>query len=247
MYECEIILKAAKVMGNLVNKQTILEKQNMSEDLITYIKQQILDGTLNPGDRIIETKLAKDLSISQTPVREAIRQLSGEGILNIVPNKGPVVRSLDMTDVFEIYSIRSMLEGLAIRLTTQKASQDDILKLCDFYSQMKEKLQDDKVDSLLAESQFLHKSIIKLADHSLLTSMYQSINFKILLVNRIMGNISTKEKEVEQHWELIDALMRRDPNHAEATMRKHIYRSYLEFTTLQGVIPQEDKGLIWFN
>jgi len=237
----------SKNMGTLVNKQTILEKQNMSEDLVTYIKQQILDGALNPGDRIVETKLAKDLGISQTPVREAIRQLSGEGILNIVPNKGPVVRSLDMKDVFEIYSIRSMLEGLAIRLTTQKASQEDILKLSDFYNQMQEKLRDDNVDSLQSDSQYIHRSIIQLADHALLTSMYQSIFFKILLTNRIMGNISTKEKEVEQHGELIDALMRRDPNHAEAVMRKHIYRSYLEFTELQGVAPQEDKGLIWLE
>lgn len=206
-------------------------KQNLSEDLVVYIKQQIISGELNPGDRVVETKLAKDLGISQTPVREALRQLQGEGIITIIPNKGPMVCSLDKKDVFEIYSIRSMLEGLAIRLATHNATEADIESLEQLYNGMKNKLHDEMVpvSYLLDDSFQIHETIMKLSNHSRLIAMYKSISFQITLVNRILGSKSSKEKEMEQHWELIEALKRRDPDHAEDVMRRHIYRSYREF------------------
>lgn len=204
----------------------------MSVDLAEYIKQQILDGQLNPGDRIVETKVAKELGISQTPVREAIRQLSGEGIITIVPNKGPMVRTFDMKDIFEVYSLRSMLEGLAIRLAVQLATDEEISELVRFFDEMKRKMADEDVESLLQESVYLHQSIIRLSNHARLIASYESITFHISLAGRILGRVSTKRKEIEQHAELIEALVRRDPDHAEKVMREHILRSFNEFREL---------------
>ncbi len=219
-------------MKEPITRQTFLEKQSMSMDLAEFIKQQILDGQLNPGDRIVETKVAKELGISQTPVREAIRQLSGEGIITIVPNKGPMVRTFDMKDIFEVYSLRSMLEGLAIRLAVQHASDQDIEQLVLIFEDMKRKLADDSVESLLQESVQLHQSIIRLSNHSRLIASYDSITFHISLASRILGRVSTKQKEVDQHAELVDAFVRRDPDYAEKVMRKHILRSFNEFREL---------------
>jgi DNA-binding GntR family transcriptional regulator len=234
-------------MEEKASKRNFPEKQNLSEDLVLYIKQQIIDGELNPGDRIVETKLARELGISQTPVREAIRQLMGEGIITIAPNRGPLVRSLNMKDVFEIYSLRAMLEGLSIRLATQNATEEDIIKLEHFYQQMKEKLHDDSVNSLLQDSLYIHQSIINLSNHSRLISMYKSINFQISLVNRILGRKSTKQKELDQHWELIEALVQRDPDKAEKVMREHIYRSYREFVELKEIKNSESDDTHWLN
>ncbi|WP_158606961.1 GntR family transcriptional regulator [Paenibacillus ginsengarvi] len=214
------------------NQPLIIQKQNISEELVKYIKQQIISGELNPGDRIVETKLARELGVSQTPVREAIRHLHGEGVITIVPNKGPMVRTLDMKDVFEIYSVRSMLEGLAIRLATQNATDAQIAELESFYEQMKLKLNDDSVSSLLYDSSHIHKTIIEMAGHDRLMNMYQSISFQISLVNRLLGARSTKQKEVDQHLELIEVLKKRNPDEAETTMRKHIFRSYRDFVQL---------------
>ncbi|KIL35484.1 hypothetical protein SD71_13290 [Cohnella kolymensis] len=230
----------------MIDKQYFIDKQSISHDIATYIKQQILNGELNPGDRIVETKMARDLGLSQTPVREAIRQLSGEGIITIVPNKGPIVRAMEKEDVLEIYSLRAVTEGFAIRLATQKASDDDIAALEDFYENMKAKLHDDTVDSLLADSLYIHQTIMRLADHSRLTGTYESISFQISMVNRILGKESTKEKEVEQHMELIEALKVRNPDDAEKTMRKHIYRSYLEFIELEEDVHSEHGEHLWF-
>ncbi|RAV17894.1 GntR family transcriptional regulator [Paenibacillus contaminans] len=228
-----------------VTKQSIIGNKNISEEIVELIKQQILNGELNPGNRIVETKLAKELGISQTPVREAIRQLSGEGIITIVTNKGPMVRDFRMQDVFEIYSLRAVLEGFAIRLATFNATEEDIGHLQAFHQEMKAKLDDDSITSLLQESQYIHQTIIKLSQHERLTSMYKSISFQIVLVNRILGKKSTKAKEVEQHGELIEALVGRDADEAERVMRRHIHRSYLEFAELKAVDSSEFKEGTW--
>ncbi|MBN2979961.1 MULTISPECIES: GntR family transcriptional regulator [Cohnella] len=223
-----------------------MDKQNISHDLVEYFKQLILSGELNPGDRIVETKFARELGISQTPVREAMHILAGEGVVTIVPNKGPVVNELQRSDVFEIYSLRAAIEGLAIRIATQIAPQAAIDDLESFYSEMKAKLDDDSVETLLPDSLFIHQSIIKLSNHARLIHTYESISFQISLVNRILGSNSTKEKEVEQHLELIEALKERNPDNAEKIMRKHIYRSYREFIELDEDKHWEDGETLWF-
>ncbi|MBP1992080.1 GntR family transcriptional regulator [Paenibacillus eucommiae] len=238
-------------MKEETGRPALFQKQNISEDLIVYLKQQILSGELNPGDRVVETKLAKELGISQTPVREALRQLQGEGIITIIPNKGPMVCSLDITDAFEVYSIRSMLEGLAIRLATQNASEEDLTDLERVYNGMKDKVADDTVpvSYLLNDSFYIHETIMKLSNHSRLISMYKSISFQIALINRIMGSRSSKMKEMEEHWELVEVLKQRDPDRAEDVMRRHIYRSYSDFVKWNA----KDEGVaeygenVWLN
>lgn len=206
----------------------LLQKKSMSHELVELIKQKILSGELNPSERIVEIKLAKEFGISQSPVREAIRHLSGEGIVTIVPSKGPIVKKMEAADIFEIYSLRSSLEALAIHLTTQHASDEEIRELVEFYSMMGDWLHDDSKPTLLKESLHLHQSIIRLSRHSRLIQVYESISFQIQLVNRILGMTSTKQKEYNDHRELIDALVSRDPVSSEQIMRKHIQRSYQE-------------------
>jgi DNA-binding GntR family transcriptional regulator len=220
-------------MEESINKKVkMFQKQNISEDLMAYIKEQILTGELNPGDRIVETKLAKELGISQTPVREALRHLQGEGLIKIIPNKGPIVSPLDTRAVFEIFSIRSMLEGLAIRLATQNATSEDIADLENFYREMQNKLDDDTVQYLLQDSFYIHEKIVNLSRHRRLIAMYKSLSFQIALVNRLVGTKFTKQKEVEMHWELVEVVKAGDPDDAEKTIRKHIYRSYMEFVEI---------------
>lgn len=221
----------------LITKTSFLQKNSISQDIVIYIKGLIISGELNPGDRIVESKLARDLGISQTPVREALRQLQGEGIILIVPNKGPQVCDLTKKDVFEIYSIRSMLEGLAFRQATQSVNDRDIERLEGIYEEMKQKMDDPEVKDLLSHSARLHQMVVDLSKHSRIIEMYKSISFHVALINRILGTKSTKQKEVEQHLELIEAMKRRDPDYAEQTIRKHIYRSYTEYVEMNA--PEE--------
>ncbi len=220
------------MLPDTIMKSYFAERQNLSQELVVLLKKLILNGELRPGDRIVESKLSKQLGISPTPIREAVRLLAGEGIVTILPNRGPIVRPLTMADVFEIYSIRAMLEGLAIRLTTRHASDEQITALEAFFAEMQRKLYDPAVPSLLDDSMQIHQTIMDLSQHSRLIGTYAAISFQITLVNRILGQESTKQKEVDQHAELVEVLRGRDLDVAEKVMRAHIYRSYREFVEL---------------
>lgn len=237
-------------MDSRGSKKTVfLERQSVSKDVMAYIKEQILSGELNPGDRIVETRLAKELGISQTPVREALRHLQGEGIVHIVPNKGPMVCTFDMKDIFEIYSLRSVIEGLAIRLATEWATDEEIQNLESIYREMQNKLEDQSVQYLLDDSVRIHDTIMRLSKHAQLISIYQSLSFKISLINRLLGTKKTKQYEVDQHLELIEAVKSRDLEHAEQVMRKHIYRSYNDYIELNKLTatPDEYGENLWYS
>lgn len=216
-----------------------MDKQSLSTDIATLIKQKIIHGELNPGDRIVETSLAREVGTSQTPIREAIRQLAGEGVVTIIPNRGPLVHTLTSKDVFELYTFRAVMEGMAIRLAVQNASKNDIRHLELFYEEMKRKLDDDTVESLQEDSSYIHHYIYKLSKHSVLLAMYDFISFRIQLVNRIVGRKYSKEREVSEHSELIEALKNGDPDAAELVMREHIRRAYKDYVDIGQADPLE--------
>jgi DNA-binding GntR family transcriptional regulator len=228
-------------------KPALSQRQNIFKDLVVFIRNKILSGELNPGDRIVETHLASELGISQTPVREALRQLQGEGIVTVVPNKGPMVRSLDPDDLFDIYSVRSMLEGLAIRLAVQHATDEELAQLKQAYNRFKDGLADEKGSFMPGDSYRIHEQIVKLSRHSRVISMYESTSVLVAIANRRLGANRSIRAEIERHEELLDALQQRDPDHAERTMRKHIYDAYRELIERIGAndLPaREEKS--WF-
>lgn len=212
------------------DKTTSIDKQQSATlDIAGFIKQKIINGELSPGDRIVETRIAREFGISQTPIREAIRRLAGENVVTIIPNKGPLVNTLNARDVFEIYSYRSVLEGMACRLAVQNVSLNEIKHLEQFFNRMKEKLHDDTVVSLTEDSDYIHSYIFKLSKHSILLSMFEYISFRVQLVNRISGMKTNKEREVSEHAELVEVLKLGNPDEAERVMREHIHRSYKTF------------------
>lgn len=215
------------------------DNQSLRADIVSLIKSKIINGDLNPGDRIVESQLVRELGISQTPIREAIHQLVGEQVVDVVPNRGALVRSLSAKDVFEIYSYRAVLEGMAIRLAVQNVTIKDIKLLEQFYGEMKAKITDDSIELLSQDSSYIHHYIYKLSMHSILLSMYEFISFRIQLVNRILQRKYSKAQEVAEHLELIEVLKNGDPDEAEKVMREHIYRSYRNFVDI-GMFDQNE-------
>jgi DNA-binding GntR family transcriptional regulator len=214
------------VIGKVVPSDYFAARQSLSQEVVALIKDMIAAGTLPPGGRIVESQLARQLGVSLTPVREAIRLLAGEGVVVIVPNKGALVRELTHQDILEIYSMRAVLEGLAVRLATELASADELHALEQHYVRMRAKLHDDTVASLLPDATYIHETIVRLSRHSRLIAAYQALTFQIALVNRALGTRSTKQQEVDRHAEVLDALARRDPSYAERVLREHIYHAY---------------------
>jgi DNA-binding GntR family transcriptional regulator len=206
--------------------ELLRERKSLSQEVAEIIRDSIRSGRLGQGERVVESKLARDLGLSLTPVREAVRQLVGEGILTVSPNRGPSVRILSPDDAYELYSLRGQLEGLAIKLAIRRSTREDREKIRQHYERMKPLVDDPGVSELQGHSQIIHEGIIALSGHARLIAFYASLSLQIALLNRLVARRSNKEHEVRWHAPVIEALFYDDPDAAEAVMTEHIRQSY---------------------
>src|SRR5271167_1412107 len=88
----------------------------LRKQVLDELRQSIISGRLSPGERLVERELISMMGVSRTVIREALRQLESEGLVAIIPNKGPIVRTLTWEEAQDLYAIRAVLEGLAARL-----------------------------------------------------------------------------------------------------------------------------------
>ncbi len=101
----------------------------LRRQVLDELRQSIIAGRLAPGSRLVERELTAMMGVSRTVVREALRQLESEGLISIIPNKGPIVRELTLAEAKDLYSIRAVLEGLAARRFVENASDNQLEKL----------------------------------------------------------------------------------------------------------------------
>ena len=98
-------------------------RETLREKTVVRLRESILNQFFEPGERLIERELCELTGVSRTSVREALRQLESEGLIETIPNRGPVVTSLSLDDAMHIYEVREALEGLAARLFVERASE----------------------------------------------------------------------------------------------------------------------------
>ena len=150
------------------------------------LRTAILDGSLPPGTPLIEQAIAEDLDISRAPVREAIRTLSQEGLVESVAYKGSRVRVPSSRDVTEVYSMRGLLERFAVRriLASAATDGDRLAELCAVCDAMEGRAAADDLRGVSAEDERFHRTLIRLADHDLLLDLWSHI---ALRARHIMG------------------------------------------------------------
>jgi DNA-binding GntR family transcriptional regulator len=202
------------------------DRKTLGQEVVEVIKQAIRSGEFAQGERIIESRLARDLGLSLTPVREAVRELVGEGILTVSPNRGPSVRILSPEDAFELYTLRAQLEGLGIRLAIRRSSRETREGIAGILHAMQAAVDDPAVTTLQDSSRRIHQGIVDLSGHERLQSFYDALSLQIAMLDRLVAPTSNKQHEVDWHRPIVEALLGDDPGTAEEVMRVHIRESY---------------------
>ncbi|WP_270732138.1 GntR family transcriptional regulator [Shimia sp. Alg240-R146] len=184
---------------------------------------EIRDGKLLPGDRLRETELADRLGISRTPVREAIRQLEADGLVSHVPRQGASVRSLSYAEVMELYEMRAVLEGAAVRFAVRSASDVEIAELRALNEELLEAGQGTRAFHL---NRHFHAQLLNAAKNRFLTKSVQAMQRAMMILGpTTLADSSRFESAVKEHTAVLDALQARDADAAEAAMRHHIETS----------------------
>jgi DNA-binding GntR family transcriptional regulator len=199
--------------------------QNAAEAAVKLLRDAILDGRIAPGARLKEGALARDLGISRTPVREALRALHIEGLVQSAPNRGATVRSYTVDDLREIYSLRALLEGHAARLAAPLArpqTLDRLRESCVRFAGLRR--TGAPIPEFVQENLLFHEAILEAAGSSRLVTMARRV-MEIPLVYRTYSWYSPDQRHdaERQHLRLVQALERHDADRAEIVMKEHIY------------------------
>lgn len=191
--------------------------------VIEEIRELILTGELGPGDRLLQDELAEQLNISQTPIREALRVLEAEGVLEHEPHKGVRVAEVSASEISEIYMIRAELESLAIREAVKNITTDDIIYLKSLLETMNNLiLAKEYRETSVPDYQF-HMYIYKLAKMPSLFQMIRSLWSKIPSdIRQVFPN--SAESSTQEHTAILDALTAKDAKLSEECLRKHMDR-----------------------
>ncbi len=190
------------------------------------LRDEIGSGALKPGARLTETELAERLRISRTPVREAIRRLEVEGLVVHQPRTGAVVRSLDYSEVMELYEMRAVFEGAAARLAARGASPVELQELQAINREMAAATGD--ADGLARLNRQFHARLFDVARNRFLSRSVATAESALLLLGPSgMGSPERAEEAVAEHEAVLKAIEDRDGARAEALMRGHMERAQL--------------------
>lgn len=199
---------------------------SLSEQVFQKLRNQILDGQYTNGQELTELGVAKQMGASRTPVREALRQLELEGLVEIVPNKGAVVTGITAEDVKDIYLMRSHLEGLSARWAAMKATEIEIEQLeetvflSEYHAEKEHFEQVYELDSRFHS--FLYEaSHSRMLAHSL-TQYHQYV--KMVRKKTVMERVRA-HKCNEEHHQIVDAIRAHDGELAEQLANRHISSS----------------------
>lgn len=199
---------------------------NASERAYAEIRSLIVAGAFRSGARLREEELSSIVGVSRTPIREALRRLSAEGMIEFLPHRGAHLASWTDQQLEEISQLRALLESYGARIAATRISEHDIDALYGLVAQMEAQAEKGDVDAVEAISELnneFHQLVAANAGSEQLATFLRSL-IQVPLVHRTFRRYSHRalQRSMAHHRELVEAFEARDPEWAEAVMLAHI-------------------------
>lgn len=192
-----------------------------------YLSAAILNGRLVPGQRLIEAELTANLGVSRGPVREAFRRLSAEGLIEIVPNRGAVVRRLSMEEALELFEIRMELEALAARRAADNMNDPCVREAFDAaIAPIWSIATRHSTADYLQENHGFHAAIMVASGNGQLVKLHQKLHLSLILA-QISSSLSSHviSASLNEHRLIASAIRARDGEAADMAIREHLRRA----------------------
>ncbi|MBZ5529430.1 MAG: GntR family transcriptional regulator [Acidobacteriia bacterium] len=211
----------------------------LRRQVLEELRQSIIAGRLAPGSRLVERELISMTGVSRTVIREALRQLESEGLITIIPNKGPVVRELTLGEAKDLYSIRAVLEGLAARLFAENAADAQIAELEAALNGTEEAYRGGDAERILKSKNRFYDVLFEGAGSETLSSMIGMLHVRIWRWRALgLGHPNRSEDRWKESIRglraMLDAMKKRDATLAEKTTREEVTRAAAEVMRLVG-------------
>jgi GntR family transcriptional regulator, trigonelline degradation regulator len=212
--------------GMNTSKQVVRPAATLRQQVIEGLRSSISDLTFKPGDRLVERELCEMLGVSRTLVREALSQLVAEGLVHIIPHKGPIVAVITGEEAKGLYEVRAVLEALAGRQFTERAGNDQRVALVQALKELariKDMNTDEAILLFLKEKAKFYEVILDGAKNPVLTEMLRLVHTRVMMLR---ATTLSQEGRLEQSYSeissIVDAVMRGDADQAAAACKRHV-------------------------
>lgn len=211
-----------------------LRYQTLRENVAKVIREKILNKELKPGMRIIEQNLSDELEVSRGPIREALRQLEQEGVVEYTRNVGCSVKEITIKDLYEIYLLRSTYEILAVKLCGGQFEQEDIERMEKVLEHMKDLKNYEEV--VMCDN-VLHSIFVEKGDFQRIKKVWSDLDYGSIVSCYITGfdEQKTVERQYEFHKKLVEACKTRDVEIICEELRNHYMNSVRYFMEAEGL------------
>ena len=204
------------------------QDHSLGSRVFQRLREDILSGRYKEHEELRETTIGKELGVSRTPVREALRQLELEGLVTIVPNKGAYVTGISAKDIKDIYVLRSMLEGLCARWATEHITEEQIEKLeeivllSEFHANKNQKEKSGQVVEL--DGKF-HEVLYEASNSRILEHVLSDFHKYVQMARQASVTREHRaEKSIKEHKEILEAIKQKDADKAEQLANEHILK-----------------------
>ena len=195
----------------------------LSSRVYHQIRAEILKGAFIPGESVTEMGLAAQCGVSRTPVREALRQLELEGLVQLIPNKGAIILGIRPEDICDIYQIRSMLEGSVAERAAQRASEEDVRRLTEILDLTEFYITRQNIEQLQAMDGQFHQLIYEMSGSRMFKRVLKDLHYYIGLTrNASLKSEGRAAESLKEHRAVLDAIARHDGMQARELMTLHV-------------------------
>nr|PZN02426.1 MAG: GntR family transcriptional regulator [Pseudomonadota bacterium] len=211
------------------------------DEVVQRLRQMIFEGELAPGSRVPERVLCERFGISRTPLREALRALASEGLIELAPHRGARVSRLSPTDLDHMFEIMEALEALAGELACVRITEAGIAHVKRLHEEMVRHYRQRNRPEYFRCNQRIHESLVQAAGNPVLSRLYASLGDRMRRA-RYMANLSEERwrQAVEEHEAILDALIRRDAARIGPLLKAHLHHKRIALNTALQTSEQEE-------
>ena len=203
-------------------------RESLSRVVSEQIRGRILDGTLKPGERLVEDRLSAELGVSRVPVREALRGLSVEGLVTLLPRRGATVVEVTPESVAELVEVRALLEGLNARLAAQRHDPEIVAQLQDTLARGNAAARNGTSEELAHLNAEFHERLGEASRNSVLSEVMRGLRERTSIAFAINGRARARE-DWDEHAGILAAVIAGDGELAALLANRHVQNAAAAF------------------
>lgn len=202
------------------------ENRSLTSIIFEKVREDILNGKYANGDKIVEAKLADELGVSRTPVREALKQLELDGLVESLPNRGVVVKGITTQDIDDIYAIRLAIEAIAAKWAVERMDNDEVEQLKEIYDLMEFYTFKEDVEKTFELNTKFHETMYRGTKSRYLEHVLK--DFQLFIKSTRSESLKSEgriDRALKEHKHIVDAFKERDSERAVEAVVNHIVNS----------------------